>query len=120
MTPTTPPVFDLGPALAITLAALNIVNILYTWWRTRDQNVETRFRAGSERMDRLDGRLASVEQTLRAQPTKEDMHQLHLAMKEMQGEMKTMAAVMEGNNKIMSRLEDIVARHENHLLDGAK
>ena len=46
------------------------------------------------------------------------MHQLHLAMKEMQGEMKTTAAVMEGNNKIMSRLEDIVARHENHLLDG--
>ena len=37
------------------------------------------------------------------------MHQLHLAMKEMQGEMKTTAAVMEGNNKIMSRLEGIVA-----------
>ena len=55
------------------------------------------------------GRLASVEQTLRALPTKEDMHQLHLAMKEMQGEMKTTAAVMEGNNKIMSRLEGIVA-----------
>lgn len=120
MTPTQPPVFDLGPALALVLAALNIVNILYTWWRTRDQNVETRFKAGSERMDRLDQRLASVEQTLRAQPTKEDMHQLHLTLKEMQGEMKTMAAVIEGNNKIMERLETVVQRHENHLLDGGK
>ncbi|MDQ1847684.1 DUF2730 family protein [Gemmobacter fulvus] len=120
MTPTPPPAFDLGPALALTLAALNIVNILYTWWRTRDQNVETRFRAGSERMDRLDTRLASVEQTLRAQPSKDDLHQLQLALKEVQGELKTMTAIMEGNNKIMERLEGIVARHENHLLDGAK
>ncbi|QFQ88253.1 DUF2730 family protein [Paracoccus kondratievae] len=111
---------ELGPMLAVVLTVLSIVNIIYTWWRTRDQNVETRFKAGSERMDRLDARLASVEQTLRAQPSKEDLHQLHLTIKEMQGEMKTMNAIMEGNNKIMARLETIVARHEDHLLDGVK
>ncbi|MBO4168888.1 DUF2730 family protein [Cereibacter azotoformans] len=111
---------DLGPLLALVLTALSILNILYTWWRTRDQNVESRFKAGSERMDRLDSRLASVEQTLRAQPTKEDMHALHLAMRDMQGEFKAMSATMEGNNKIMSRLEAIVARHEDHLLGGAR
>lgn len=117
---TTAPAFELGPALAVTLAALNIINIFYTWWRTRDQNVENRFRAGSERMDRHDQRLASVEQALRGQPTKDDMHQLHLVLKEMQGEMKTMAAIIDGNNKIMSRLETIVGRHEEHLLDGGR
>ena len=111
---------SLGPALAVILAALNILNIVYTWWRTRDQNVESRFKAGSERMDRIDGRLASVEQTLRAMPSRDDLHQLHLTVKEMQGDLKTMNAVMEGNNKIMGRLEVIVGRHENHLLDGAK
>ncbi|ODM42809.1 hypothetical protein A9O63_00480 [Cereibacter johrii] len=111
---------DLGPTLALVLTALSIINILYTWWRTRDQNVESRFKAGSERMDRLDARLASVEQTLRAQPTKEDMHALHLALRDMQGEMKDMAAAAEGTNKIMSRLEAIVARHEDHLLGGAR
>lgn len=116
----TQPAFDLGPALALTLAALNIINIIYTWWRTRDQNVESRFKAGSERMDRHDARIASVEQTLRAQPTKEDLHALHLTIKEMQGELKAMTAVMDGNTKIMSRLETIVARHEDHLLDGAR
>ena len=117
---TQPPALDLGPALALVLAALNIINILYTWWRTRDQNVEDRFKAGSQRMDRLDSRLASVEQTLRAQPTKEDMHALHLALRDMQGEMKAMAAAAEGTNKIMSRLEAIVGRHEDHLLGGAR
>lgn len=118
MTP--PPAYDLGPALALVLAALNIVNILYTWWRTRDQNVESRFKAGSERMDRLDARLASVEQALRALPTKEDMHALHIALRDLSGEMKVMSATMEGNAKIMSRLEAIVARHEDHLLGGAR
>lgn len=111
---------SLGPALAVVLAGLNILNIVYTWWRTRDQNVEARFKAGSERMDRLDARMASVEQTLRGMPTRDDLHHLHLTMKEMQGDLRTMNAVMEGNTKIMGRLEVIVGRHENHLLDGAK
>ena len=32
--------------------------------------------------------------------------------------MSRMEAVMEGNTKIMSRLEQIVSRHEDHLLKG--
>ncbi len=111
---------SIGPLLAMVLAALNILNIIYTWWRTRDQNVETRFRAGSDRMDRLDGRMASVEQTLRALPGKDDLHELQMSIERLNGDLKTMAAVMEGNNKIMGRLETIVGRHEDHLLDGAK
>jgi hypothetical protein len=111
---------DLGPALALVLAALNIINIVYTWWRTRDQNVETRFKAGSERMDRHDQRLASVEQALRSAPTKDDVHALQLSLEATRGDIRTMTAVMEGNNQIMGRLETIVARHEDHLLDGAK
>jgi hypothetical protein len=31
-----------------------------------------------------------------------------------------MGAVMAGNTKIMERLEVIVGRHEDHLLDGAR
>ncbi|KAB6715845.1 DUF2730 family protein [Roseobacter sp. TSBP12] len=118
---------DVISILAAVLTLLSIANILYTWWRTRDKDVEKRdqaieerFKVGSARMDRLDGRVASVEQALRGQPTREDLHELHLSLKEMQGEMKAMVAVMEGNSKIMSRLETIVARHEDHLLDGGK
>ena len=38
----------------------------------------------------------------------------------MRGELKEMRAVMEGNTKIMARVENIVARHEDHLLEGRK
>ncbi|WP_339696089.1 DUF2730 domain-containing protein [Celeribacter baekdonensis] len=118
---------DVISILAAVLTLLSIANILYTWWRTRDKDVEKRdkaiseqFRLGGERMGLLEGRVTIVEQALRGQPTRENLHELHLSLKEMQGEMKTMVAVMEGNSKIMSRLETIVARHEDHLLDGGK
>ncbi len=113
----TPPVFDLGPILALTLAALNIVNILYTWWRTRDQNVETRFRAGAERMDRLDGRLASVEQTLRAQPTKEDMHQLGLLIEGLRGDVRELRAAQSAATDAGKRQDIVLARVEQYLLE---
>lgn len=102
-----------------------VATMIYTWWKTRDQNtasqfkaVDERFKTGSERMDRHDSRLASIEQTLRGLPVKEDMHKLQLAMSEMKGEMKAMAAAMTGSNSLMERLESVVERHESHLLEG--
>lgn len=116
---------DLGPILAPILAALSISNIIYTWWRTRDRDsesrraaLEERFRQGSNRMDRHEQRLNSIEQTLRTMPEKDDMHELQLSMGELKGELRELRAVMEGNNKIMGRLETIVGRHEDHLLKG--
>lgn len=104
---------------------LTLGTLLYTWWRTRDRNVEDKFRAvderfklGSERMDRHDTRLNSMEQTLRGLPAKQDMHELQISITELKGELKTMAAVIDGRNSLMERLENIVERHEAHLLEG--
>ena len=104
---------------------LTVLGLVYTWWRTRDRNVDDRFKGvderfklGSERMDRHDTRLNSMEQTLRGLPVKEDMHALQLAMSEMKGEMKAMATAMTGTNSLMERLENVVDRHEAHLLEG--
>lgn len=113
----TPPASDFGPALALTLAALNIVNILYTWWRTRDQNVETRFRAGSERMDRLDHRLASVEQTLRNLPSKDDLHALNLAISDLHGDLREIRASQTAAAEVTRRQELVVSRVEQYLLE---
>lgn len=100
-----------------------VATMVYTWWKTRDQNTDARFRAvderfktGSERMDRHDTRLNSIEQTLRDLPVKSDMHALQLAMSDMRGEMKVMATAMSGSNSLMERLEAVVSRHEDHLL----
>lgn len=100
-----------------------VATMVYTWWKTRDQNtnarflaVDERFKLGSERMDRHDTRLNSIEQTLRDLPVKADMHALQLSMSEMRGEMKVMATAMSGSNSLMERLEAVVSRHEDHLL----
>lgn len=84
------------------------------------ENVRAQFKTGSDRMDRHEGRIARLEQTVSGLPSKEDIHSIELHMTRMSGTMERMEAVMEGNQKIMSRLETIVTRHEDHLLTGAK
>lgn len=84
------------------------------------EGVQAQFKTGSDRMDRHERRIASLEQTVGGLPSKEDIHKLELHMEKVSGTMSRMEAVMEGNQKIMSRLETIVTRHEDHLLTGAK
>lgn len=125
---------DLIAFLGALLLVLNIMNILFTWWRTRGQSLEKREKeisaqfeqlsqerkADGERMERLDARIASMEQSMRILPGRDDLHELQLSMRSMQGDMKALTAVMEGNAQIMTRIETVVGRHEQHLLDGGK
>lgn len=71
-------------------------------------------------MDRHDNRITVLEQAITVMPDKDDMHRLQLEMVKMTGSLGQMQAVMEGNAKIMERLETIVSRHEDHLLEGNK
>lgn len=64
----------------------------------------------------VDQRVAKVEQIQQALPSKDELHELELAMEGLKGELKAMAAVMKGQTDIMGRVEAIVARHEEHLL----
>lgn len=112
--------YDLKITLSFVLA---IATVVYTWWRTRDQNtdarfkgVDERFKTGSERMDRHDARLASMEQTLRGMPARQDMHELQIAITKLDGKLETMSAVMAGQSAISERMEAILSRHEDHLL----
>ncbi len=81
---------------------------------------DDRFSEGRQRMDRHDARIARLEQSLDAMPTKDDMHAVQLAVEGMKGQLGIMAAQMGGQKDIMERLESIVTRHEEHLLDGGK
>lgn len=101
-----------GVALILSVAA-----IVIAFFRTRQSKVDERFKKGSDVMDRHELRLSAVEQTVRAMPGREDIHKIELGMSEMRGLLSRMEAVMEGNSQIMSRLEAIVSRHENHLLE---
>lgn len=95
----------------------SVVAMIYTAWATRRQGVDEKFRAGSKRMDEIDNRVGRVEQSIEGMPAKDDLHQLQLAMADMAGEMKAMAASQRSTNDLLRRLETVVTRHEEHLLD---
>lgn len=69
-------------------------------------------------VDDHDHRLQRLEQTLQAMPSKDNFHELQITMTKMSGEMSVMRAVMEGNSAIMTRLEAVVTRHDEHLSKG--
>jgi len=116
--------FDLTITMSVVLA---VITMVFTWIRTRRQDFEKsiqgvmdRITAATDRQDRMEARLARTEQTLTGMPAKDDIYQLQLSLVEMKGDLRAMQATMSGNNQIMGRLEAIVSRHEEHLLDGAK
>lgn len=103
---------DFDTALKSASFALSVGAMVFSFVVTRRKDVD-------QRLTDLERRTALTEQTLEGLPGSSDMHQLHLGMAELRGDLREMRAVMEGNQKIMVRLEDIVTRHEQHLLGAA-
>jgi hypothetical protein len=99
---------------------LSLMAWIYAFFATRRKDLDRKLEEGRERMDRHSARIDRMEQTLQGMPGKDDMHALQLELIKQTGAMEKMAAVMEGNAKITERLEIIVTRHEQHLLDGGK
>jgi len=99
---------------------LSIGTLLFAWLRTRRQDVEDRFKIGSDRMKLFERRLDSLEKDVEAKPAKDEMHQIELHLAGLAGEMKAMAASQRGTNDILRRLESVVGRHEDHLLETGK
>lgn len=97
----------------------SIVALVLAWWRTRRSAVDELFRSGRKRMEDLELRLQKVEQTILSMPSRDEMHQIQIAIERQTGALNAMGATMEGISKVMERLETIVSRHEDHLLNGA-
>jgi predicted nucleic acid-binding Zn-ribbon protein len=111
---------DLETASRALTFILSAGAFLYTFLSGRRKDVEQKFKAGSDRMDRHEARILVTEQKISALPDKDDMHKLQIELTRMVGTLGQMQAVMEGNANIMERLENIVSRHEDFLLDGGK
>ena len=95
-----------------------VASMIFTFFATRSKATEERFKTGSDRMDRHDKRLQTLEQTVQALPGREDIHNIEIHVERMAGEMGRVTAVMEAQTKLMERLERVVTRHEDHLLKG--
>ncbi|SUZ34086.1 hypothetical protein ROE7235_03868 [Roseibaca ekhonensis] len=86
----------------------------------RVSELEDRVSDHDKRAERHAQQLVGLSQTVNAMPGVQQMHQLEVALSDIRGDLRTINATMEGNAKIMARLEDVVTRHEQHLLDGGK
>lgn len=120
MTPADTSVANLMLWVAALSMLLSVGTAIWNIFSGPSRKNAERLGAHGKELDALAGRVAALEQAQRSMPTKDDMHALHLGMSEMRGDMKAMRASMEGNAKVMGRLETIVTRHEDHLLEGSK
>ncbi len=101
-----------GFDLTVTIGVIVTVALaVIAWFRARHAAIDAR-------LDRHDQRIVAAEQTLKSLPGKDDIHSLSLAMARVEGDIRTMAASVEGQRQIMNRLETVVSRQEDHLLKG--
>ena len=97
---------------------LSVGTAVWTIFSGPSKKNASRLDEHGKRLDDHELRISRVEQSQAALPTASNMHELEIAMTRLQGEIKTMSAVMEGQSAIMMRLESIVSRHDTHLLEG--
>lgn len=110
----------LVPWLSFLAVALSVGTVLWNMLNSGSKRNAERLESHAKRLGDHDQRLATLEQTQGSMPRKDDIHQLHLGMSELRGDLREMRAVMDGSRQIMGRLETIVTRHEDHLLEGSK
>lgn len=68
----------------------------------------------------LEQRVSAGEQLQRTLPSKDDIHKLELSMERLKGEMKTLSQILAGQAQITERMEAILNRHEDHLLQSGR
>jgi Protein of unknown function (DUF2730) len=106
------PPFDMTLTLPL---LVSVATLVFAWFRTRRQDVDERFAAGSKKLADLEKRLSTTEMSVRQMPGKDDIHQLQLMMAEMGGDMKAMRVNMKAVADSLVRQEAISARHEEYL-----
>lgn len=85
---------------------------------TLDDQLDSRLAEAGARADRQENRIARIEQTIAGLPAKEDIHAVQISLAEIRGDIRAVQATIDGTGKVMTRLEQIVTRHEDHLLSG--
>lgn len=103
------------PGLALQLAGvlLSVVALATAALATRRKDTDARFA-------QIEARVADLERAVAGTPTSDDLHQLHILVTQISGQMGEITAVIGGQKDIMKRLETIVTRHEDHLLEGKR
>lgn len=104
----------------LTISAGAVITVLLAiigWVQVRWGALSKRTDDQADRLDRQESRIVAIETTLRAMPSKDDLHRMEMSVTSMAGEMKVVSALLAGQKDVMQRVEAVVARHEDHLLN---
>lgn len=105
------------PLWGLITVMISLLTFVYAFVATRRKDIDERFKQGSRRMDDLARRVDALDGTVKGMPGTRDLHEVQLALATLNGSLGKVEAVIQGNAQIMTRLEAIVTRHEQHLLE---
>ncbi|ETD85736.1 DUF2730 family protein [Rhodobacter capsulatus] len=116
-------VLNISPIVVWAVALSQLLTFGLTIWNLMASGSRANAKRLAEQAAVLDAhnlRITGLETGRSQLPSNKDLHELELAMEQLKGDIRAMTAAMTGQSAIMERLEQIVARHEQHLLDGGK
>jgi hypothetical protein len=93
---------------------------LYVDLETHRKETRERFSAGSERMAELTALIGRVELALKNLPSKDDLHELALSLRDVGGDLKAIRAETAAHDKDLEELRKTQARHEDILSQGGR
>lgn len=99
-----------GPLVMVANFVLSVAAIAVGWWRGQSKEVEVR-------LARVDDRLNVLERVTHEAPSRSEFHGIQLAIAEQSGSLRVISAQMAGQLEILKRVEAVVGRHEDHLLE---
>jgi len=82
------------------------------------KSIDERFTAGSQKMAELTSVIGRVEVALGNLPTKDDLHQLALALQELRGDLKSIRTETKGLADDIERQGETLVRHEDIIAQG--
>lgn len=107
-------VFTFDATVSLSLL-FSVATVIFSWWRTREDRAAKQVAEVRSDVTKLDLRVTEVERIVAALPGSKELNALVVAITEVKGELRTMSAVINGQQAIMERIESSVSRHEDHL-----
>lgn len=111
---------DLDITLKLLTSAVSIAALVISLVGSRRREINDRITALTDRLEKAERTGERMNQRMDGLPSKDDIHALELTVTRVASGMEAMNATLAGQREIMVRLEAIVTRHEDHLLEKSR
>lgn len=116
-------ILNISPMIVWVVALSQLLTFGLTVWNLLASGSRANARtldAHGETLHGLESRMSAVETSLKAMPGKDELHQVSISLADMRGDIRAMGASVDGQRQILSRLESVVSRQEDHLMRNSK